>query len=160
MDNVKFEYKPNVVVISLSTLFFVACASGLGKIALTNDRGLLLNRIIELSTEGATILYWCLAVVSGVFVIIGAFALLSNLTTKKEIVLTKSEILSPKSGISKKIVAIMYSQITDVNIQSVQKQRFLNIVYPKGKLSIPQSMLANEQAFEELTSLVVDKVNG
>ena len=158
MNDVRFPYKPKSFVLLLSSTFFVACASISGYIALTNDRGLILNNIFEFSTEGATIFYWCLTATSCVFVIIGAIALYSGLTTKKEIVLTDNKIMSPKSGISNKIVSILYSEITDVNIQSVQKQRFLNILHSGGTLSIPQSMLTNKQAFEELTSLVAVRV--
>lgn len=160
MNDVKFPYRPKIFVLLLSSMFFIACALIAGYIALSNDRGLILNKIFEFSTEGATLFYWCLTAASGVFAVFGAIALYSGLTTKKEIVLTENKIMSPKSGISNKIISILYSEITDVNIQSVQKQRFLNILYPGGKLSIPQSMLTNKQAFEDLTSLVASKVGG
>ncbi len=34
----------------------------MGNVALTDDRGLILNRIIEFSPQGATIFYWVVAI--------------------------------------------------------------------------------------------------
>ena len=87
-------------------------------------------------------------------------AIISVLSSKKEILLSSNNISAPKSGISKKIVTINLKDVTDVNIQSEQKQKFLNIVYQNGKLTIPQSMLPNKKLFEELTELVVSRING
>jgi len=159
MNEVRFPYKPKIVVFLLSILFSCVCMLVLGNIALTNDRGLILNQIIEFSVEGATIFYWCLTVASGLFVIFGILGLMSGLTTKKEIIITENEISAPKSGISKKIVSVKYSEITEMNIQSIQKQRFLHIFYQGGRLTIPQSMLPSKQAFEELVNLVSTRAN-
>lgn len=160
MSEVRFPYKPKFVVLLLSISFFVGCSLILGNVALTNDRGLILNRMVEFSVGGATILYWWLAAASGLFVVIGAIALCFGLATKREVVFTKNGITSPKGGVSTKIISVKFSEITDVNIQSVQKQQFLNILHRGGKLTIPQSMLPNKQAFEELVSLVAARVEG
>ncbi len=160
MTEVRFTYKPRITVFLFSGLFFVGCALVLAHIARTNDRGLVLNRIIEFSEEGASIFYWSLAAASGVFVVLATMALYSSLTLKREVILTEDRITAPKSGMSKKLVAIRFAEITDVNIQSVQSQKFLNIVHEGGKLTIPQSMLPNKEVFEELTGLVTEKVNG
>lgn len=76
----------------------------------------------------------------------------------RQIVVAENKIMAPKSGISSKFISAMYADIIDVNIQSVHKQRFLNILHQGGKLTIPQGMLSNNQAFEELTSLVAAKI--
>ena len=160
MNEVRYPYKPKIVVFLLSTLFFVGCTLVFANMALTNDRGLLLNKIIEFSTEEATLFYWGLGAASAAFVIIGIAGLLSNFTTKKEVVLTEDGITAPKSGISKKIVSVKFSEITDLYVQSIHRQRLFNIVHQSGKLVIPQSMLPNKQAFEELIDLVAERISG
>ena len=130
------------------------------KLALGNDRGLILNGLVEFSTEGATTFYWSLTVASGLFVAFGSLALLAGLTTKKEVVLTETEIIAPKNGVSRKLVSVAFSEIGDVNVLSVQGQRFLNVLHQGGKLVIPRNMLADDHAFEELTSLIVARVGG
>lgn len=158
MNEVKFPYKPNLVIFILSSVIMVSIAAGLVYIAKTNEQGLILNRIIEFSAEGATLFYWCLAVASTALALFSVLALMSILITKKEIILSSHSISAPKSGISKKIITINFRDVTDVNIQSVQKQKFLNIVHQNGKLTIPQSMLPNKKLFEELTELVVSRI--
>lgn len=160
MNEVRFPYKPNVIVFIFVAVFFGACAAMLGNVAITNDRGLILNRIFEFSTGGATIFYWVLAVCSAAFVVLAITALISGLSAKKEIVLTETGIFVPKSGISKKVVTLEYSEISDLTMQTVQKQRFFNIIHEGGKLSIPQGMLPNKDDFDELVELVASKVNG
>ena len=160
MNEVRFPYKPKILVFVLAILFFVGCATILANVALTNDRGLILNKLLEFSAEGATIFYWCLTAASILFIVFGTIALYSGLSTKKEVVVTDHKIMSPKSGLSNRVISVVFSDIADVNIQSIQKQRFLNVLHSGGKLSIPQSMLANKQAFEELVSLVAARVDG
>jgi len=143
----------------IAILFFTGCTLVLGNVALSNDRGLILNRIIELSKENATIFYWCVTAGSGLLVATGLLGLISGLTSKKEIVLSENGISAPRSGISKKIISVKYSDITELTMQAVQKQRFLNIIHPGGKLTIPQSMLPNKQAFEDLVKIVSKRTN-
>lgn len=160
MNEVKFPYKPNLIVFILSSFVMSSIAVGVGYIAKTNEQGLILNRIIEFSRDGATIFYWGLSVACGVLAIFGVMAVVGSLTSKKEIIISNNIISAPKSGISKKIITINLGEVTDVNIQSVQKQKFLNIVHPNQKLTIPQSMLPSKKIFEELTELVVSSVKG
>ncbi|MBI3561819.1 MAG: hypothetical protein HY080_08895 [Gammaproteobacteria bacterium] len=160
MNEVKFPYKPNVVIMILSTVTMASIALGLGYIAKTNDRGLILNRVIEFSVEGATIFYGCLAVACGVLAIFGVIATIIGLTTKKEILLTRSSISAPKSAISKKILTIPFKDVTKINIQTVQKQKFLHIIHARGKLTIPQNMLPSKKLFEELTTLIASRIPG
>jgi hypothetical protein len=160
MNEIRFPYKPKIVALLVSIAFFVGCGSILANVALNNSRGLILNGIVELSADGATIFYWCLTVASGIFVLVGAIAICFGLATKREIIFTRDGITSPKGGVSTKIISVSFSEITDLNIQSVQKQRFLNIFHRGGKLTISQSMLPDKQAFDELVSLVAARVDG
>lgn len=159
MEDIKLPYKPNFLMLLFVIVFFSSCALILANVALNNDRGLVLNRIFEFSTQGAALFYWCLTGAAGIFVILGVIGVIFGLTSKNEIILTENKITAPKSGISKKLISINYSDIKDLSVQSVHKQKFLNIFHQGGKLTIPQSMLPNKQAFEELIALLSAKVN-
>ncbi|HEB86009.1 MAG TPA: hypothetical protein ENI68_03195 [Gammaproteobacteria bacterium] len=160
MNDERFSYKPNIVVFILSSVVLAGIAVGMAYIAYTNEQGLILNGIIELSIEGATVFHWSLAVACGTLAIFGAVAVVGASTSKREIIVSGNIISAPKSGFSKKIIMINLAEVTDVNIQSVQKQKFLNIIHPSKKLAIPQAMLTSKQLFEKLTELVVSRVNG
>jgi hypothetical protein len=133
---------------------------GMGNVALTNDRGLILNRIIEFSAQGATIFYWVVAIAALAFVLVGILALIKSMFSNREIVITNESITSPKSGFSKQDVTVSFSDITGINMQTIQKTKILNIEHLGGKLSIPNSMLPSKTSFEELVSQLQTRVNG
>lgn len=132
----------------------------MGNVALNNDRGLILNRVIELSQQSATIFYWVITFAALVFVLAGLMILITSLTSNREIIITASSITAPKNGFSKLSITVNYVDITNINTQIVQKTKILNIVHRNGKLSIANSILPNKAAFEELVSQLQIKVNG
>ena len=160
MQEVRHPYKPKLIVFVLSIAFFAICAVVLSYVALTNDKGLILNRSLRLSESGADIFYWCLTGASIIFVLFGTLALIKGSKAEREVLATQEFISAPKNGLSNKIITINYSDITDLRVQTVQKQRFLSIFHSGGKLSITQNMLPNEDAFEELMEFVASKVDG
>lgn len=159
MNEICIPYKPNKILFLFVVAFFGACAGIMGNVAVTNDRGLILNGIFEFSPNSATIFYWIITGIALAFVTVGILALAKSVTTKREIVISETSLTSPKSGLSKINVTVSFSDITNVTLQTIQKTRILNIEYPGGKLSIPNSMLPNKQAFEELVSLLQTRIS-
>lgn len=160
MNELRFTYKLNITKYILRILFFAACAIGFGYMAHYAEGDVIAN---ELSVNGESILYWCLAIasmivaglcISGLFVSVDY----QDLTSKREVVLTGTTISSPESVTSHRIVTINYSDIIDLNIQIIQRQRFLNIFYEDSKLTISQNELSDKKAFEQLTNFVRKKV--
>lgn len=154
----EYPYKPKVLVMLLAALFFAACGAGLTNAALTNDRGLIINGIITLGPGGATIFYWVMVGACSVFVLGGLWGIIIGLTSDRRLVLTETGIRAPKGGYSRQYVTIRFSDILNVTMQSVQKQRFLTVHHTNGKMSIAQSMLPDKEAFEEVTRMVTQKV--
>ncbi len=160
MSEVRIPYKPNKIIFLLAIAFFGVCAGIMGNVAASNDRGLILNGIIEFSPQGATIFYWVISFLALAFVLVGIFALVKSMFSKREIVITNDSITSPKSGFSKQNITVNFSDITGISMQTIQKTKILNIEYPGGKLSIPNSMLPSKASFEELVSQLQKRANG
>lgn len=158
MHEKRIPYKPRVWIFLLCTLFFGACTAWLGYMALNNDRGLILNNIFEMSISGATIFYWVLTALSGIFVLGGLWGIASGLLSKKELVLTDDTLSMPKSPMSGKIVKLQYSEILDLSYQSVQQEEFLNIMHSGGKLTISKNMLPSKKVFEDVMNFIASKV--
>ena len=55
MNDIHISYRPNKIIFLFATLFFGLCCWGMSYAALTNDKGLILNGIITLSVQNATI---------------------------------------------------------------------------------------------------------
>ena len=160
MNEVRIPYKPNKILFLLVIVFFGACTAVIGNIAITNDRGLVLFRILEFSVQEASIFFWVITVIALAFVLVGVAALIKSFTSKREIIISDTFITSPKSGFSKLDITVKFSDVTNVTMQTVEKTKILNIDYIDGRLSIPNSMLPNKQAFEELVSHIQVKLNG
>lgn len=166
MKELRFIYRLDITVFLLRIIFFAICALGFGYIAHHNISGLTLKPFIELSTNETNILYLILAISSAIFVIVSSSHLIKALNQglfkclifKEEVVLTETSISSPESFVNKNIVTIKYSDIFDLNIQTVEKKHFLNIFHADDKLTIPDYALPNKRAFEQLVNLVSKKV--
>lgn len=158
MEEIKFYYKTSTFKNLLGVFLFGAMTATLVHKAITNDRGLTINHIIELSPNSAAFFYWAGAIILSSVTLFGLWGIFAGKSLKKEIILTDHEISAPKSVISKKIVTIKYSDITGLNIQTVQKSKFLNIIHNGGKLTIPNSQLSNDD-FKKILEIITSKVS-
>jgi len=150
MKTIEHPYKPRPWIMLLATLFFAGVAATMAHAALTNDRGLVLNGVVELSTARATIFYWCIAGIGGVFVLAGLPLFVIGLVGKGYVRLSATELSAPRFGFSRTNTVIPLADIEAIGVQSVRQERFLTIVHGHGTLSISQSCLPNAAAFEEL----------
>ena len=160
MSEIRIPYKPNKVIFLFLTAFFGVSSVVLVNKAMNNERGLVLNKIVEMSSASASVFYWILAAVSIALSLLGIYSLLKSVAGKLEVVITENSITAPKSGISKKTVEVSYSDIRSMNVQTIQKTKILNIEHVDGKLSIPNSMLPNKESFDHLITQLQSRTNG
>lgn len=85
---------------------------------------------------------------------VGLAALVSSSVVKREIILTATSISSPKNGFTKSVVQIDFSDITGVQLQTVQGTKLLYIHHAGGTLTIPNSMVSGKDSFEKLVELM------
>jgi hypothetical protein len=139
---------------SLAVLFFGACAVFLGMKAAANDRGLIINGLIELSSGGATIFYWVIAATSFVFVAAGVFLTVLGLTLAQRIIVTDSCIVVPKSRFTTELVTVPFDGIQDWSETEVQGHRFLKIMHQEGTFEIVASMLPAKEDLAQIRDAV------
>lgn len=159
MEVLNHPYKPKPGFMALALLFFGAGAWYMAQKAMLNDRGLILNGVIHLEREGASNFYWLIAAVCGVFVAIGVPMLLMGLFSSRRLVLTETDITAPKNGFSRTPKTIKLADIRHLEIQQVQKQRFLELTHADGKFTIMESMLPGPKAFDDLCAAVAARVS-
>lgn len=148
MKIIDHPYKPKAWAMALACLFFTVIAVLMVREAMTNDRGLVLNGILHFSEGGATIFYWCIAALSALFVAVGVAALSASLLGSHRLVLTNTGVSAPRFGFSRRPTVVPISSITGLDVQEIHRQRLLNIRHKAGKLTIIQSWLPNEAAFD------------
>ena len=156
----KYPYQPKWMPILLGGLFFTVCGGVLAHSAWNNERGLIINGILELEAATATIVYWVLAALSFVLVLLCGLQAYNRLTQFREVRLTGDSLIAPKSAWSTNEVSIPLAEITDLRQQEVNGQRFLKVVAADGKkITLVAGYLPNRRDFEQLVAMVVAAVN-
>ena len=152
MQTIEHPYKPRRGPALLALLFFAACGAFAAHEAIGNDRGLILNGVIRLEVEGATRFYWTIAALSAVFVLIAIAMLAAGLTGTASLRLSATELSAPRSAFSRSSTVVRRADIAGVDVMTVNKQRFLHVHHPGGTLTILQSCLPSDVAFDEVCS--------
>jgi hypothetical protein len=123
MNEIRIPYKVNKIIFILAIVIFGVGAVYMGDIAITNSRGLIVNRILEFSTQGATIIYWVMAGVSSAIAIVGGFGLIKSFVSKREIVISSNSITSPKNGFSKIDVTVNFQILQRLLCKSFKRTK-------------------------------------
>jgi hypothetical protein len=150
MKTIEYPYKPRLRTTLLVISFGVALAAGMGYAALSNDRGLIINGILRFGPLGATIVYWCLAGIGAVCLVIGLAMLVANLTSKARLRLTPTEFSAPRHAFDRTTTTIPVAEIQAIQVYSVRDQHFLDIAHGDATLTILRSCLPSTAAFEEV----------
>jgi hypothetical protein len=151
----EYPYKPKPWVMLAVALLFAVIGIFFAMEALTNERGLVLQRLIHLSPRGATVFYWCLTAACLVFTLAGLAGFASGVLSKRTLRLTGTDISAPRYGWSRAQTVVRLAEITAIGVESIHNQRFLNIDHRGGRLSVCASFLPSKAAFEELHHAIV-----
>jgi hypothetical protein len=146
----QYDYRPKWTIIILTALFFGTCAFVLGASANSNDRGVIINGIIELSADSATVFYWVLAGLSIGFVVVAGLLAMMRLTVHQRIALSETSITIPRSRWSSEEVEVPFGDIIELSASEVSGHRFLKIVYNGGKFTLAASMLSRKEDFNDI----------
>jgi hypothetical protein len=150
----EYAYRPKWTTIVLASLFFGAGALFFAAMAKDNDRGLIINGIIELSPGGARIFYWALAALSVGLVAAASTMAMVRLTLRQRIAVGTTCITVPRSRWSSEEIAVPFAEIIRLSTSDVSGQRFLKVVYRGGKFKLVASMLPSEGDFDEILAAI------
>jgi hypothetical protein len=149
MNNTSYSYKLNIGLALAVLLLFGGSTFFFAYIAMHNDVGLVINRLIHLSPTAATILYSLLSILSSLLVVGIVLVIIQSIGKKRFVLLTHESITAPKKGISYQLTTIPYHEIIAVQVDKISGTRFLRISSHHQKLVIPNSMLSKKD-FDEL----------
>lgn len=158
----EYEYKA-----PLWAIFLLLFVFGLGAFmgfheALNNTQGLIIKRrfstLAELSPDQATIFFWIMGFFSlAVIVWMLAIAVI-RFTQQHRIIITTNGIIMPKSLWSSQIVTILFSDISNLQMMSVNGARTLIIFVKSKKYRIAALSLRGKGNFDEMVALVSEAV--
>jgi hypothetical protein len=148
-SNREFAYQPRWGIIIAAAVFFTACGLLIRSEAASNDRGLVINGIIELSRERATIFYWVLSWMSFAFVALAAVMLVVRILNPQKVVLSSDGVYAPRWAWSRQPTFIRYADVISMSTYSVSGQEFLKVVHARGKHNLAASMFKSKSSFED-----------
>ena len=154
MEPLRYPYRPKSWVMALAGSFFLACAIGYFFWARDNDRGLIINGLIELDTGEASIFYWALFACCVAFVAMAIFGIVLSLQAPREVAVDARGVTLPAGRWSRESVTIPFDSITDLHVQQVNGQKFLTIRHKGGKHGVSRAFMPRKEDFETFVAAV------
>jgi hypothetical protein len=154
----EYPYKPSWMTIVCLGVFFGLCSVGFGYLASNNQRGLIINGLIEFSPENATLLYWLLWFVCVSFVVLAGVVAIMRVVLPQRVVVTQTALILPKSRWSSEEISIQYQAIISLATSEVSGQRFLHVAHSSGKHYVNSSFLPSKAAFEEICEMLAKRM--
>jgi hypothetical protein len=153
----RYRYAARPLPMLLGVLFFGACLAFYTHRGLSNHRGLVINRLIELGPDGATVFYWSLAGGSAAFVLVGLWALASRTLRESFLILDEQGLTIPSRWTARTRV-IPYSSIRGIELVTLSGQRLLQIETESGKVSVAGIMLESDEQLREVGTELTRRV--
>lgn len=160
MQTHKFLYtasiRVDVFLGAISAILLMSTA----RTAMSNQRGLIINRILEFSAAGATRLYWALALVFAFGLVWVLWSVLTGAYREKFIFLTDKAITVPILYSNSDPVVVRLASIDEISTLTKARTnyRILRIDHPHGRLEIHESVLNSAPLFDRLKRAVIERV--
>ena len=101
-----------------------------------------------------------MAAISAAVVAVAIPLFIMGLVSKSVLTLTATDLAAPRSVFSRRLTVIRLSDIKQIVVQTVQKQRFLKVYHSGGDLNIAQSMLPSPSAFDDIHAALLARSRG
>jgi hypothetical protein len=157
----RYSYNPSLLVGVLCAIFFAVCSLLIGGPVAQEDRGLVINGIIELGPQGARNFYWVLAVLSALMSLGGLALIVRLLLFPKILELGENALMLPCGFMQWRIDCIRYADIQELSEGRINSQTFLTIMTSGGrKYHVMRSMFHDGQRYTEVRDYLASRVVG
>jgi hypothetical protein len=156
----RYPYKPNPGIMLLTILLGAAMTYAAAHAAQTIDRATILYRLITLSPSDASILFGVVAALFAFATVLGARGLLIGLFTKREIILTDTELQIPIGTLARRsFKEVKFVNITRLTSKSYRGRYVLYVYHAPGKVSaITEDFMPDAAAFDDFCSELAHRV--
>jgi hypothetical protein len=122
----------------------------------TNTRGVIINHLIELGPDGATIFFWGLAAASALFVALGTGLAAQRLLWPMRVGFTAEGLVVPTSQLSRTEFVIPYETIRRVSVVKRGSMRFINLSHDGGVYTINGIRLPSDAVLFTVADRIAD----
>lgn len=149
LSETKYLYKPRWKVILLGIIFFGACAAFMLYKAKTNDRGLIIDNLIELDTEQASVFFAVIGCLSAGFVLLAIGGIYMVLRDQHYLIVNEQELIIPPVMFGRKGYKVPLSGPFSLSETEVNGQTMLKITAAGKSRTIVQSMFESDSYYFE-----------
>ncbi len=129
--------------------FFGACTIVLGFKAMTNERAAIIEGLVSLNRENATLFYWIFTALSGVFVAIAGFFAIERCISRGRLIFGPTSMFVPMWAWFAGEKEIPYASIVSLTKTTVLSHTFLEVKYNSSRFMMDFSMMGDFEKFEE-----------
>jgi hypothetical protein len=143
----------------IGVISIIACLLAAGG-AMNNQRGLIINHILEFSAAGATRLYWSIALFFAAALVWLLWTVLTDAYKDQYILVTDHTISVPIHFSQRDPVVVRLTSIREIStlIQQRTNYRTLRIHHRHGHLDILEGVLNSAPLFERLKRALIERV--
>ena len=129
-------------------------------LALSNQRGLRLQRILTLSTSQATTFYWCAAAVSSAVAVMIVWGVVSRSSAPGTIQLGPTSAVIPAATVRGEFINVPYSAIHRIDVQEIARSKMAVIHSTAGESRLMSSAFATDSQFLTFLQTLKSRVQG
>lgn len=123
-------------MVLLVFVLFGAGAVFFGHRAATNDRGLVIDRLIELGPYGADVFYSTLCTISAIFFLVGVGSAVQRVLRPMRIGFTTDGLIVPYGQISSREICIRYAEINAIKKYRQHSNDYIKVHHSAGEYTI------------------------
>jgi hypothetical protein len=158
MPEKQFSYNARWSALCASGGFFALGSAVFACKAAANDRGLVIEYLINLGREGATTFYWGLAVFSALFVLVFIASALRRIVCPRTVGLDGSGLWIPHGFLQTQEARVQFSEILTVSERKVGRGATLRLRTQGRTYSIAELLLPSRREYDDIKSTIVSAV--
>jgi hypothetical protein len=153
----KFPYNASYIEMGLCAAIASAAAYCLAQEAMTNDRGLTIDIIINLDAAGATNFYWILCACCAIGASFAVASMLMRSFRPKELAIDELGLTLPSGFMLVKTTRVNFNEITNLTETKIRRETFLYLHTASAKFTIMASLLPSKDDYEDIKQFLITK---
>lgn len=159
MENDQYEYGAKIKLALMGILFFGIIGAFLVFQGMENEKGLIINHMIELSPNEASGLYFLLSGASFLFAALALAAMAQSLFQGKTFLIIYPDRFTVPKSLFQKEKNVYFSSIKAVKAQNVSGTKTLTFQSDDGKVCISNRSFKNEAFYQEAIEKILQHCN-
>lgn len=155
----EYPYRVRWPLLLLISVGFGAATWFFGQLALTNDRGLVINGIIHFNETYATLFFALLAVLSGAFASVGIIGIIrSGLVPAPMLVLEEDQMRVPSGLFQRHTKIVSFADVKGFEFMGTGGNHLFTVRTANEKAVINSQLLGSKERFEEVCRTIMDRL--